>query len=271
MKEPSSRMMFVAICAWMSVCLLLTGWLPELTENLRVVWMWTGVVGLLVSVGLSEVVKRELQQHDYKLKQYMTAAFTDGLTGLGNRQALDRILDKALGMKADRGDKVSLIMIDVDHFKAINDTHGHQTGDHVLRSLARTAEEYFTDKGAVTRYGGEEFAVACMGAKLSSAIVYANEFRELIHKRMCVYQDMQIRISVSLGVAEAMEEDRPEELVERADTALYSAKRMGRNCVWFADPNSDSGADLIVEAINNFVNSAPPPTPPSVKVFSTPT
>lgn len=249
MRETSSRMIFVAVCAWMSVCLLIGSWLPDLGNGLRFMWMVSGLTGLVSSVGLSEVIKKDIQRQEQVLQKYMAAALTDGLTGLANRQAFDQALTTTLAHMTPPRDRISVLLIDADHFKGINDTYGHQAGDDALRFLANTAATFFEGDGAVARYGGEEFAVALPGYRLKDAVSFAKRFRELVERTPCACGDKSVPITVSIGVAEAYAGENGDELIHRADMALYSAKRMGRNCVWFADPKPDSAAEMILEAI----------------------
>lgn len=243
MRETSSRMLFVAVVGWVSVSLLLASWYPQLNEELRILWMLTGVTGLVSAVGLAELIKTDQRAQDKLLSEYMQAASMDGLTGLANRQALDRAMGSALGSFDSRRNPLTLMMFDVDHFKLINDQHGHQAGDEVLRHISNLAVDFFRGKGCVARYGGEEFAVVLPGVKLRDAFLLSDEFRKLVEKNACRYRDVLIQIRISVGVTEAKNGEACEEVVRRADLGLYTAKKMGRNCVWFGESSTEIGSD----------------------------
>ena len=240
MRETTSRMVFVAVVGWMSVCLLIASWYPELSNELRILWMISGVTGLVSAVGLSEVIKTDVKSQERLLHEYMQAASMDGLTGLANRQALDRALKSALEGFDSRRNPLTLAMFDIDHFKSINDTHGHQAGDEVLRFVANAAVEYFTGKACVARYGGEEFAIVIPGMRLRNAFVMVDEFRQAIAKSTCRFRDKSLQVTISAGVTEAKNGENSDQVLHRSDLGLYTAKNMGRNCVWFGECSTDT-------------------------------
>jgi len=162
------------------------------------------------------------------------AATTDVLTGLCNRRAFGARLRRALlDVKTD-GCAVSLLMIDVDHFKRVNDTYGHATGDLLLRLIGRVLCESVKGRDTAARYGGEEFAVLLLRADLKAATTVANQLRmtlegqQLSKKRSA---EDAIRITVSVGVAQFRSDETAAALLARADAALYQAKELGRNRV----------------------------------------
>lgn len=172
-----------------------------------------------------------LQKKTEELRQ---ASRTDVLTGLCNRRHFDELLHLTFGLCARRGTPICLIMCDVDHFKAINDTQGHLAGDEYLRFIARHLQEIFKrETDVVGRYGGEEFIVMLPDEQLASARVLAEMFRNRIAGSELEYQGATIRSTVSLGIAAGVPRigDRPEMYVGRADAALYAAKNAGRNKV----------------------------------------
>ncbi|KFN42864.1 sensor domain-containing diguanylate cyclase [Arenimonas oryziterrae] len=161
----------------------------------------------------------------------------DGLTGVFNRRYLDQSLPLRFADCVRRGQPIALLMIDIDHFKAINDDHGHATGDDCLREvarrlagLARSGEEF------VARYGGEEFAIVMPGADREQAMALAERLRREIGDKPVVTEDTTLRVTISLGVTceERPGEESPLHLVRRADRALYEAKRLGRDQVCVA-------------------------------------
>lgn len=153
---------------------------------------------------------------------------TDALTGLPNRRAFDAALRSALGDGTVRGPSVALI--DIDHFKTINDVHGHPVGDRVLADVARVLRESAGALATVSRYGGEEFAVLLPGADGLAAELQGEYLREAVYNL-----PLGFPVSVSVGVASRRAGEDVETLIRRADEALYAAKRGGRNRVVVSD------------------------------------
>jgi diguanylate cyclase (GGDEF)-like protein len=123
-------------------------------------------------------------------------------------------------------------MLDIDHFKKINDVHGHLAGDHVLKEVARLIQQRIRRDEVLARYGGEEFAVILPETNLEGAFALAEGLREKIEQSKFVFQSEIIRVTMSIGVAMLKEEDRASlDLIKRADEKLYEAKRAGRNRV----------------------------------------
>lgn len=235
MRSGNSRFILVGICAWISACLLIAGWLPEFSGNLHSVWLLSGLLGLVSSVGLAETIKSDIRTQEALLNEYMQAAMTDGLTGLANRLSLDRNLTTTMRDHNVHSSGLSMIMIDIDHFKAFNDQFGHQAGDAVLRSVARRMQEFFGSTATVARYGGEEFAVLLPKCQLEEAAHFAETCRQAINGGNCEFRDQVFKVTISCGVTSATSQDTPESLTQRADMALYTAKKMGRDRVWVAD------------------------------------
>lgn len=169
-------------------------------------------------------------------------ASTDPLTQLANRKLFDHALQLAI-LDSRAGDApLSLLMIDIDHFKQFNDTYGHQLGDQVLKLVARSLTEVAQAKDTAARYGGEEFAVILPGASLSKAIEVAESIRiQVSTKRLTNRRTGQVlgQITLSVGAAALAGEDGAESLVHRADEAMYLAKRQGRNRVRSEDDLDD--------------------------------
>jgi diguanylate cyclase (GGDEF)-like protein len=159
----------------------------------------------------------------------------DALTGLSNRRRLDEDLATALG--STDAAPVSFVMIDVDHFKTYNDTHGHAAGDVALATVARVIADAIGTAGTAYRYGGEEFCVLCPATDAATAAEVAEAIRSAIEAEAFAGEERQPgrRVTASLGVADA-DGGEPGDLVEAADRALYSAKHGGRNAVAIAEP-----------------------------------
>ena len=161
-------------------------------------------------------------------------ATTDGLTGLRNRRAFDAKLRHAMRRARSETAPLSLLLLDIDHFKQFNDTYGHRTGDLVLRLVAGIIADNVKGRDTAARYGGEEFAVVLTAADLSAGITVAGQIRALLDGKRLVGRSKQQKpamVTVSAGVAEFRPDDTAASLVERADAALYEAKRLGRNRV----------------------------------------
>lgn len=239
MRGTSSRFVLVGICAWISVCLLIAGWLPDINGNMGSLWLISGLMGLVSSVGLAEAIKADVRVQQSLLNEYMHAAMTDGLTGLANRHSLDRMLAATLKESNARRVPLSMVMIDIDHFKAFNDQWGHQAGDAVLRCVSKKMAELFGGKAFVARYGGEEFAVVLPSCSLRKADQLAEECRQVIKETRCAFRDQTFQITISAGITELVPADSPDSLTQRADLALYTAKKMGRDMIWVCDPRTE--------------------------------
>ncbi|WP_156101108.1 GGDEF domain-containing protein [Thermus scotoductus] len=155
-------------------------------------------------------------------------AYTDPLTNLRNRRYLDLVLERELFRVQRYRRPLSLLVLDLDNFKRINDTHGHPVGDRVLKALARCLEEHIRQSDRAVRLGGEEFAVLLAETPLAQAVRMASRLRQAVATLRVFPAE---GISVSIGVAEARPEDSPLSLLKRADDALYQAKRRGKNRV----------------------------------------
>lgn len=162
----------------------------------------------------------EIRQQSNNLMTF-TEVRTDPLTAVSNRRALDETLESLFAMMHRYEQPFSVVLIDIDHFKQINDEQGHLYGDRMLKAVARLLDDTVRDTDMVARYGGEEFVVVMPQTSLDGATIFAERLRRRI--------DQQLPLSVSGGVAAASEGDNAQTLLARADAALYSAKAAGRN------------------------------------------
>ncbi len=164
-------------------------------------------------------------------------AITDGLTGLANRTAFDEQIGR-ITREAKRNSEVfSIIMIDIDHFKAFNDDYGHQIGDQVLRLVAMSLINGVKGQDMAARYGGEEFVLILPDTNENAAAAVAENLRKSIEKKEVLNRatgDNLGQITVSLGVAQYYGDANADELISRADKALYASKNKGRNQVTVA-------------------------------------
>jgi diguanylate cyclase len=161
-------------------------------------------------------------------------ALSDPLTGLANRRAFDLALAQALSTADLDGSNVALLMLDIDHFKAFNDTHGHAMGDNVLRLVAQVLTNHIKGRDLAARYGGEEYTIILLGADVAAATTVADQIRTLLERRPLLNLNTGANLGVitcSIGVAVHRAGDPAANLIERADRALYAAKRSGRNKV----------------------------------------
>jgi diguanylate cyclase len=191
-----------------------------------------------------------------QLDELCRDTLTDGLTNIANRRGFDRTLADAVRAADPVSRPLSLIMLDIDHFKRFNDTHGHQVGDEVLKLVARTLTENVKGRDTAARFGGEEFAIILPATELDAGATVAEQVRAAIASRRIVRrsngEDLGC-VTLSLGVACLAAEESAESLIARADAALYRAKRAGRNRVVVAEaPRSGqtSSRDLIGEVIS---------------------
>ncbi|MGH6709123.1 MAG: GGDEF domain-containing protein [Bradyrhizobium sp.] len=159
---------------------------------------------------------------------------TDPLTELANRKHFDETIDEAVCASGQRGEPLSLLMIDIDHFKSVNDTFGHTTGDQVLRLVAMSLKQNIKGQDLAARYGGEEFAIVLPNTALRQGIAVADHVRRAVMAKEVKKRstgEIIGRMTISVGVASLLQGDTRESLIERADQCLYSAKRGGRNRV----------------------------------------
>jgi diguanylate cyclase (GGDEF)-like protein len=160
----------------------------------------------------------------------------DGLTGLYNFQAFQDMIEKEFYRAKRYGLPLSLLLIDIDNFKKVNDTYGHQAGDEVLRNVARRLNASLRKSDSAARYGGEEFAIVLTETALEGALPVAERLRTSVCATAIAYDKHQIPVTVSIGVASltADFDGSKVELINRADGALYEAKNTGKNrcCVF---------------------------------------
>jgi two-component system cell cycle response regulator len=165
------------------------------------------------------------------------AAVRDALTRVYNRRHFVERLASEVAYSRRHRSPLSLLMIDIDHFKHINDGHGHPAGDHVLAALGQILLAAVRAEDIIARYGGEEFAILCRGTPPMSALQLAERLRRAVESHAFVYRDKRISVTLSVGIA--MCADSPtaaQYLVARADAALYEAKQTGRNRVVLQHP-----------------------------------
>ncbi|MCA9509214.1 MAG: GGDEF domain-containing protein [Myxococcota bacterium] len=160
------------------------------------------------------------------------SSVVDGLTQIYNRRYFDEHLDREMARAHRHARPLALLLLDVDHFKEINDRHGHLAGDHVLVALAKRIRESVRREDCCARYGGEEIAIASPETSLAQAVVFAEKLRGCVEACDLRFDGASIPVTVSIGVAALTPDmDHPRDLVGAADARLYEAKRGGRNRV----------------------------------------
>lgn len=196
--------------------------------------------------------KHEINTLQENLEVVRHESLTDPLTGLSNRKSFDQSLVKCISESNERSEALSLVMIDIDHFKFFNDTWGHLTGDQVLRLVALSVKQNVKGQDIAARYGGEEFAVILPNTVLRSALTVGDHIRRAVMSKELLKRSTGQnlgRVTISLGVAMLRKGDTAQTLIARADACLYAAKRNGRNrMICESDPEVSAPMDIKVVA-----------------------
>jgi diguanylate cyclase (GGDEF)-like protein len=158
-------------------------------------------------------------------------ATTDGLTGLVNHKTFYEILEKELWRSRRYGGRISLIMVDVDNLKNINDAYGHRAGDKAIRQISKKIKECIRQIDTAARYGGDEFAIILLNSSLEDATIVARRMVDAVANSHTTWQKEQIPLSISVGLGQYDPETTPEDITSRSDQALYMAKQAGKNTV----------------------------------------
>ena len=183
-----------------------------------------------------EALAKQVHTLNSQLEKAHTESVTDSLTGIYNRKAFDRQINELVEKNTVSKSPFALLMVDIDNFKRINDTHGHQTGDRIIMAIANKCRQTIRSEDFLARYGGEEFVIILPGASLRNGIKKANHICRsvaLTRYRLDEDQDHQtLNVTVSIGVSGIQKSDTTTSVIERADKALYAAKQAGKNCVY---------------------------------------
>lgn len=175
-----------------------------------------------------------IKQINYIYTRTKYLSITDELTGLSNRRCFDNTLEKEFLRALRYNNKLTLVMFDIDHFKAVNDTYGHPCGDYILKEVANAALQTFRKTDTVFRFGGEEFVVILTETDIKQSEIPLERFRKTIETLDLTYQNQQINITVSIGACQLDQSiGNKEEFLQKADNALYDAKNSGRNKIVF--------------------------------------
>jgi diguanylate cyclase len=189
----------------------------------------------------NEALQRRLQDSHQEIKTLeknlaavRTESLTDPLTTLANRKFFNSAIHRLIAEADARGNSLSVVLTDIDHFKTFNDSYGHLTGDQVLRLVAAAVKQEIKGQDIAARYGGEEFAILLPRTSLTQAVTVAEHIRNSVMRKELIRRstgESLGRVTISLGVAAWRKGDTMSSLMERADACLYAAKRGGRNCV----------------------------------------
>jgi two-component system, cell cycle response regulator len=167
-------------------------------------------------------------------KKLRSLAIKDGLTKIYNKKHFEGVLHREFAYAARHGNVFSLVMLDIDHFKKVNDEHGHQAGDYVLRNLAKVLNQQVREYDTFARFGGEEFIFLLRNVGLDNAVVFAERIRRKVAGTPFLFEGVPLKVTISVGVAVfpgQKEGIDPAALIKQADRYLYAAKHNGRNRV----------------------------------------
>jgi len=199
-------------------------------------------------IRLGSGVRLQFQQvtgeEEATLVHLYEASVRDGLTGVFNRRYLEERIEAEVAYAVRHGTDLSLLMLDIDHFKHINDTHGHLAGDEVLRRLAGLVAGQIRREDVLARYGGEEFVLLLRNISVASATMVAERIRASVEALETSFEGTTIRATLSIGVASLGSCQRPvtpKALLDAADQALYQAKEAGRNRVVVSHGSPSAG------------------------------
>jgi two-component system cell cycle response regulator len=185
-------------------------------------------------VKIGDTIFKYLSGSDVEAQYHETIfnmTITDGLTDVGNKKRLDQLIQKEIPRAVRHNRELSLLILDLDHFKDVNDTYGHLAGDSVLRDLAGILQKRLRPDDELGRYGGEEFAAMLPETSLAGAVKIAEDLRNLVEEHRFLVEGEQIKVTVSIGAAALKPAMDSKAFFRAADEMLYKAKNSGRNRV----------------------------------------
>lgn len=180
------------------------------------------------------VTRSTLERMASELSETRQSLLEDALTGAQNRRGMDAVLTREVARVRRHGGRLTVAMIDIDHFKTVNDQYGHDAGDALLAHISMVARSVLRESDALVRYGGEEFLLILPDADIQGAQFVVDRLRDVIARSPLIYDQHRIEVTFSCGIARLEEGENGHSLVLRADRALYDAKRAGRNCTRIA-------------------------------------
>jgi diguanylate cyclase (GGDEF)-like protein len=193
------------------------------------------LICLIVTLVVVYLLHRIISRYQYKIE---TQATLDSLTGLPNRRGFNLLAARTLKDTHREQKPLSAMLLDLDHFKQLNDTHGHLAGDEVLAGFADDLKSCLRQSDIICRWGGEEFIILLKGSNTISARRVAEKIRLLAEQHTYVFSGKPLQVTVSIGLAELNSDDTLQSLIARADSALYRAKQSGRNLVCTENPET---------------------------------
>jgi diguanylate cyclase len=182
-----------------------------------------------------DTAEGRLQEQAVEIEAHISRSLTDPLTGLPNRREFNERLEERMGAWNRRREVFSLLLIDVDHFKRLNDQHGHLAGDQMLSAIGGALRGAIRREDAIARYGGEEFAILLPNTTCEQAAQVAQKVRQAAARFVVNHNQHRLTVTVSGGIAAIQPNESVEMLIQRADSALYAAKAAGRNCSFAHD------------------------------------
>ncbi|MCC6532560.1 MAG: GGDEF domain-containing protein [Burkholderiales bacterium] len=181
-----------------------------------------------------QAAEQKIRDLQVELARVSAKVREDQLTGALNRRGLEEEFERSRAASERRNEPMSLALLDIDNFKALNDTHGHQAGDGALVHLARVIKSTVRPSDVVCRYGGEEFVILLPGTNLQDSVAVISRLQRELTKRFFLHDNQRLLLTFSAGVAERRQDENRDQTIQRADTAMYSAKRSGKNRVMVA-------------------------------------
>ena len=203
-----------------------TGAAREVASLVRDIWV-------TVRASQAELVetRQSLDEIKAELSESRRLSNQDPLTGTDNRRSMEAIITREIARSRRDGEPLAVVMVDIDHFKQVNDSRGHAAGDAALVHLTRLAKALLRGNDAFIRYGGEEFLMVLPETGMQGGLAAGQRLQNVLRRQPLVYEGTAISITISGGVTTLRAEDTGESMVRRADNALYEAKRTGRDCV----------------------------------------
>lgn len=175
------------------------------------------------------ITRQSLEQIRAELLETRRLVQEDALTGTLNRRGMETVLTREIARVKRTKGNLTIAMLDIDHFKKINDKHGHDAGDQALVHLASALKAVVREADAVVRFGGEEFVLIFPDTAVTACQFILGRLKDLLHKNPFVYEGNQLKLAFSGGIAQLKSNENCQVLIMRADGALYEAKRSGRN------------------------------------------
>jgi diguanylate cyclase (GGDEF)-like protein len=220
----------------------ITGNSPYMYQNVTLIPL-SSPTGQIDHIGvlIYDVTDTARSQQDLQAanSQLQSLSRTDGLTGLYNRAYWQECLEKEFDRYNRSHEVSSLVMFDIDHFKKVNDTYGHQAGDMVIQTIAKLLDQHARKTDVTGRYGGEEYGALLTGTSGENALIFAERLRSAVEATVMEYGDKKLSVTISLGISEINhDQDNVQAWLEEADQALYKSKQSGRNWVTLYDEDN---------------------------------